>query len=401
MKEILFELIRKRLFCFCILLGTPGVIYAQQGAALHFDGVNDYVDLGNISAANFGTGDFTLELWIKTNHTPVTTVGILSKRSICNCSNFWDVRMSASGTLAVEISTADCAIYNSLHTTFPINDGQWRHIAFVRNSGVGTLYVNGVLNNTSPVVPANLSNSDPVQIGRDACSITQYGRYFSGVLDEIRIWGRALSQNEILVNMNCELPTGQTDLIGYYQFNEGIAGGNNVGTTGLPDQSPNSHDGTLLNFALTPGITSNWIEPGSVNSGLSCVYVDPPEITVKGNGNAIANRSLSVSATDDTDFGTVAVDGGMVSHTFSIENILGSLDLVLDGMPLVEIAGRDQGDFSLTVQPATSSIAGGSSSTFDVKFDPSATGLRTALVIITHNVLPENPFVFSISGIGL
>ncbi len=201
--------------------------------------------------------------------------------------------------------------------------------------------------------------------------------------------------------MNCELPTGQTDLIGYYQFNEGIAGGNNVGTTGLPDQSPNSHDGTLLNFALTPGITSNWIEPGSVNSGLSCVYVDPPEITVKGNGNAIANRSLSVSATDDTDFGTVAVDGGMVSHTFSIENILGSLDLVLDGMPLVEIAGRDQGDFSLTVQPATSSIAGGSSSTFDVKFDPSATGLRTALVIITHNVLPENPFVFSISGIGL
>lgn len=200
--------------------------------------------------------------------------------------------------------------------------------------------------------------------------------------------------------MSCELPNGQTDLIAYYQFNEGIAGGNNISTTGLPDAGPNNHDGTLLNFALTPGITSNWIGPGGVSSGIYCAYVNPPEITVKGNGNAIANRSLSVSTTDDTDFGTAAVAGGMVSRTFSIENMLGSLDLSLDGMPLVNIAGRDQSDFSLTVQPGTSAIASGNSSTFEVKFTPTATGLRTALVVITHNDLPENPFVFTVSGVG-
>ncbi|MBL7775513.1 MAG: choice-of-anchor D domain-containing protein, partial [Saprospiraceae bacterium] len=125
----------------------------------------------------------------------------------------------------------------------------------------------------------------------------------------------------------------------------------------------------------------------------------PQAITVLGNGNAIANRSTTVSATDHTDFGGVAVAGGMTPRVFTIENISGGFPLQLDGVPLVEVAGRDQGDFSVTVQPA-SAIAGGSSATFNVKFDPSAPGIRSAVLVITHNDLPENPFVFRVEGLG-
>ncbi|MCB0533905.1 MAG: choice-of-anchor D domain-containing protein [Lewinellaceae bacterium] len=398
MKKILTQLTLKLLFCCSILLGNTIAIFAQQGEALHFDGVDDYVDLGNISATNFGAGDFTIEFWIKTNDIPATTVGIISKRSMCSCSNFWDARMSTSGLFGFEISTAGCSDYNTLQTTFSINDGQWRHIAFVRNNYVGTIYINGILNNTSPVVPANLSNSDPVQIGRDACSITQFGRYFSGELDEVRIWGRALSQDEILNNMNCELPSGQSNLIAYYQFNEGIGGGNNAGVAALSDQSSNGNGGTLLNFALN-GATSNWVSPGGAPSGVVCPYFNAPEITVSGNNIGIANRSVAVSPADNTDFGMTAIGGGMVTHTFNIENALGSRELRLDGVPLITIAGRDQADFSIT-QPVVSSLPGGSSTAFDVTFSPSAPGLRSAIVIITHNDFPENAFVFSISGAG-
>ncbi len=39
--------------------------------------------------------------------------------------------------------------------------------------------------------------------------------------------------------------------------------------------------------------------------------------------------------------------------------------------------------------------------TFEVTFDPSAAGLRAAILIITHNDLPQNPFVFTLRGTGL
>lgn len=130
--------------------------------------------------------------------------------------------------------------------------------------------------------------------------------------------------------------------------------------------------------------------------GHGCI---PPEITVVGNGSPISNRALTVSGADDTDFGSIGV-GGMVTHTFTINNILNGLPLMLNGLPTITIADRDAADFSVTATPAAS-VGSGGSTTFDVKFQPSATGLRTAIVIITHNDLPENPFVFTINGTGL
>ncbi|MCB0533906.1 MAG: choice-of-anchor D domain-containing protein [Saprospiraceae bacterium] len=124
-----------------------------------------------------------------------------------------------------------------------------------------------------------------------------------------------------------------------------------------------------------------------------------PEITVTGNSNVIANRSITVSPTDDTDFGPVAVAGSMATHSFTIENMPGSLDLELDGMPRVTVAGRDQADFSVS-QPSTGSISGGGSTSFDVTFDPTAPGARSAIIVITHNDLPDNPFVFTVQGEG-
>jgi hypothetical protein len=126
----------------------------------------------------------------------------------------------------------------------------------------------------------------------------------------------------------------------------------------------------------------------------------PQEITVKGNGTVITNRALTTSLADHTDFGSVSVSSGSVTRTFTIENILNGLDLVLNGVPKVTVADRDAADFTVTVQPG-SPIAGGGDMTFDVTFDPSATGLRSAILIITHNDLPENPFVFTIHGTGL
>jgi len=123
-----------------------------------------------------------------------------------------------------------------------------------------------------------------------------------------------------------------------------------------------------------------------------------PEINVKGNNVSIADGDSTPSLTDHTDFGSVNVTSGNVVRTFTVEN-LGTADLLLTGIPRVSISGAHAADFSVTIQP-NSPIAPTSSTTFNVSFDPSATGLRTATISIANNDSDENPYDFAIQGTG-
>ena len=122
------------------------------------------------------------------------------------------------------------------------------------------------------------------------------------------------------------------------------------------------------------------------------------QVALQNNGNPIVNRSFTTSPSNGTDFGTVPV-GNPVSQTFTLGNTSTTLPLNLTGVPLVTIAGAQAADFIVTVQPANP-IAPGSSTDFTIEFTPSGPGLRWAVVVITHDDLPENPFVFLVQGFG-
>lgn len=131
----------------------------------------------------------------------------------------------------------------------------------------------------------------------------------------------------------------------------------------------------------------------------SCTPNDPPAIALSGNNTTIPNRADTGSAGNGTDFGAAA-PGVPVTRTFTVENLFGSNPLVLNGVPLVTVAGVHQSDFSVS-QPIASVLPGGTITTFTVTFTPTAAGLRSALIVLTHNDLPENPFVFAVQGMGL
>ncbi|MCH6551623.1 MAG: choice-of-anchor D domain-containing protein [Planctomycetes bacterium] len=101
---------------------------------------------------------------------------------------------------------------------------------------------------------------------------------------------------------------------------------------------------------------------------------------VTGLGMAIADGATVPSATNDTDFGSVAVAGGSNPNTFTITNS-GTAALNLTGTPPVVIGGANAADFTVTTQ-ATTPLATGATSTFTIEFTPSAAGLRTATVTI-------------------
>jgi hypothetical protein len=121
------------------------------------------------------------------------------------------------------------------------------------------------------------------------------------------------------------------------------------------------------------------------------------EIAVSGNENNISDGSINVSEDNFTDFGIAANGIGSVTRTFSISSI-GTGAVQLTGGTTVEISG-DTADFAVIQQPDTF-IAEGTSTSFQVRFSPKDLGNRKAVISIANNDSSENPFDFSILGVG-
>lgn len=128
-----------------------------------------------------------------------------------------------------------------------------------------------------------------------------------------------------------------------------------------------------------------------------------PEMDVQGGGQSIADGDIAPSTADDTDFGNVNVDSVTTTHTFTVENT-GTANLHFTGSPKVEIVGTHAVDFSVTADPAPNKDLvdpSGGSTTFEVTFDPSAGGVRTAEIRIPNDDSNENPYTFAIQGTGI
>ncbi len=124
-----------------------------------------------------------------------------------------------------------------------------------------------------------------------------------------------------------------------------------------------------------------------------------PEIDIQGNSISIVDGDTTPSLLDDTDFGSELV-GNIIAKTFTIENS-GVDPLTLTGAsPYIVISGANAADFSVSVVPS-GTIAASGTTTFEITFQPSALGLRTATLSIDNNDADENPYNFNIQGLGI
>ncbi|WP_439151811.1 LamG-like jellyroll fold domain-containing protein [Winogradskyella sp.] len=124
------------------------------------------------------------------------------------------------------------------------------------------------------------------------------------------------------------------------------------------------------------------------------------EIDVTGNGISITSGDITPSITDDTDFGSTDVGVG-VANNFTIHNYGGSFNLNLTGpFPYIQIGGAHAADFSVSLNPG-SSINPGNSTVFQITFNPSAAGIRSATIRILNDASDENPYIFDIQGYGI
>jgi len=303
--KIFFVTLKKIALLLAFVIAT-NKYYAQPGAALNFNGSTSVVNTGSaITLALKSSTLLTVEAWVKCNATNSVslivgshgTPGGLSQFSLRLVNGKYEAMLGAGGTL-VALSGANTAIANT-----------WQHVAMTWANGSSLLlYINGVLAGSYSNFIHNMNiTTSPINMGNNA-----FNEAFNGSIDEIRIWKRQLCQAEIQYNMNNEITLPNVNLLAYYQFNQGLAGGSNTTNTTLVNAVGSSGTGTLSNFSLS-GSTSNWVTPGGVTSG-NTVAIFP--FTSISSTNITSGQSVTLTPNNGVTY-TFSPAGPFVTPTIT------------------------------------------------------------------------------------
>ena len=262
-----------------------------------FDGVNDYVDLGNTLPFDFNT-PFTISAWIK--HSMTSSINFISKQE--NSGNYRGYGLGTAVSGKYEFF-----IYNNGGITVDAsanhNDGQWRHVLFTYSgnsdaNGV-TFYLDG-----NPAASTIVTNTSVASILTTA-SLQLNGRagannLFAGSIDEVRIYNRSLNATDIL-EINAS----------------GRSANASINSTGLVLWMPFAEDGYVNDKVLVAdrsglnndGVRNNGTDYGGENlvNGSLVLYMHFDNISTVGENDTLV-KDWSGRGNNGTAFNGVRVN---------------------------------------------------------------------------------------------
>lgn len=289
------------------------------GKVLEFDG-SDYVQAGRgTSDALAITGDITIEGWFKPTDTSAVQNfiyfgGEFDDTADANENMLFGMGISADGEVYANHQSGT-GTSNALDngtagydTTSTVTFGEWNHVAAVRDTAAQTwkIYIDGELvQETSYADNPAGGSAGQLYLGgiKVAAGMDQY---FSGQMDEIRIWSEARSDEDIRQNYDQQLSGSESNLVSYYRFDD-------VQNGTVQDETSNNNDGTLgATDTLGDSAEPNVVDPA--DNASPPVYgniVDTAENT--------ATTGLMVYDNTDGLSGTVsyAIDNGAGGSTTS------------------------------------------------------------------------------------
>lgn len=376
---------KTKLLCLLFLIFSTYVFSQEVGQAFNFNtpagnNFDNYLSCGDIDLQSF-----SMEAWVKTDNSREFT--ILSKGNGNGQGENYIFQLSL-GRIALYLYGSNAVISWEYSTPLSLPANSWTHVAVTFNSitGENSFYVNGTLNRTVIRTQRTLFNDDsPAFIGQQgsACRCN----YYSGDLDEVRVWNKVLTCSEITSRMNCELVGNESGLVAYYQFNQGLAGQNNMSVLSVNDKSNNGYNAIFPANYIRNGSTNNFIATGGVNSGNTCSSTIFDQLELEGNNQTIFNNVNNPNLSNHTEFGTNS------SRIFTIKNPY-NFPIKIDP---IEVSGVNSSDFNV-VGPSNSTIAAKSSVTFEVQFTPSSGGTKTAFISVKTSNCFQGTFTFGIAS---
>ena len=230
------------LLSFLVMLANLGVPMAQAGTtnqasplyAIEMPGSSSgYLEVTHNTSFDYNGGAITIEAWVKYN----ASSGAMTIAGNGQNSSFW-LGLTASGYLSFTPGGTS-RLVNSTHA---ITSGRWTHVAVVYiSNGYRAYYINGALDSMvtsgNPAL-ANGSITHSLFIGYDPDA----SGYYSGVMDELRIWKAARAPTQIADDLFTSLSGATTDVAAEWSFD-----GNANDSTGVNNAT--SH-GTSLSYVM-------------------------------------------------------------------------------------------------------------------------------------------------------
>jgi hypothetical protein len=189
---------------------------------------------------------------------------------------------------------------------------------------------------------------------------------------------------------------------GYYIYNDEYSGGRYWNIDNNTDDAACYLFSKDHNEDASPVSVLAWDTAGTLGGKGTPIITDVipvADIDVWGDSTSIAIDDVTPSWADNTDLGSADVSAGTAVKSFKIKNIGGAALTLSGSSPYVAVSGTHSSDFSVTAIPSAS-IAANGFTTFQITFNPSAVGIRSASLSISSNDPDESPFNFSIQGHG-
>ena len=155
--------------------------YSSAGQSYYFDGTGDYLTIPSNVVLDFGTGDFTIECWVK--FSALNTNRMIFDRWATGNANSWQLYWKSSTSSLTFLVGSTTVLLQEAAPGGTISANTWYHVAVTRASGTNKMFINGNVIATA-TDSTSLSNALPLVIGRQYSTSTND---FNGYLSDIRI----------------------------------------------------------------------------------------------------------------------------------------------------------------------------------------------------------------------
>ena len=181
-----------------VISGATWTIAGKYGSALSFNGTNSWVTVADANDLDLTTG-LTLEAWVFPTAAATATTWrnvLIKERSGGEIYNLYaDTDTHVPAAYVVRSASPGTSVGVNGVAQVPLNT--WTHLAMTYDTATVRLYVNGTLVRSSATTGALLTSTGALRIGGNSV----WGEFFQGMLDEVRVYNRALTQAEIQTDM--------------------------------------------------------------------------------------------------------------------------------------------------------------------------------------------------------
>ena len=288
-------------------------LFAQSGKYIEFNGTNQYMRIPTHSDFNVASSEsFTITAWVNVLEFKNNSARFITKRlqstTVTDKSGYelWGANSTAQ-YYALNTPNAAGNHNNSLSVwpTYTGTANKWTHIAFVVDRAGGKMYqyIDGVEvanSGTKDISPWAVNNAWDVYVG---CGITGAttpapSQYFSGQMDNLRFWKKALSPADIIADKTATVTSETPGLVAAYDF-ENV----NTATLKVPDVK-NAHEATLVNYTFSENTSitvtqdANFTGRGNDNEEILKLAVIPGGTSTVGLKELVMNMNGTTDIND-------------------------------------------------------------------------------------------------------